>query len=302
MFEKIKSGFQAFVKSVKTKELNEKNVKESLEELKLALVKNDVAYSVAQKISDDVKEKILGTRIDRGSKIEAFLKDAITSTVREILQVSKPFNLLDKVKGKSEQDAPLVLVFLGVNGTGKTTTIAKVANYFKKNGVTCVIGAADTFRAGALEQLEKHANNVGVRVIKHEYKSDPSSVVFDTISHAQARHIKVVLIDTAGRQVIDKNLMREMSKIVNVADPDYVIYVGDAMAGNDVVSQVETFSQVVRVDASILTKVDADIGGGAALSVAYLTKRPIVFVGIGQGYDDLQPFDADWFLKKIIEF
>ncbi len=302
VFEKIKSGFQTFVKNVKTKELNEKNIKDSLEELKLSLVKNDVAYSVAQKISDDVKAKILGTRIDRANKIEGFIKDAIMSTIREILQVSKPFNLLDKVKEKSVLGAPLVLVFLGVNGTGKTTTIAKVANYFKKNNVTCVIGAADTFRAGALEQLEKHANNVGIRIIKHEYKSDPSSVVFDTIAHAQARHIKAVLIDTAGRQVIDKNLMREMSKIVNVADPDYVIYVGDAMAGNDVVSQVENFSQVVRVDASILTKVDADIGGGAALSVAYLTKRPIVFVGTGQGYDDLQPFDADWFLKKIVDF
>ncbi len=302
VFEKIKSGFQTFVKNVKTKELNEKNVGDSLEELKLALVKNDVAYSVAQKISDDVKAKILGTRIDRANKVEGFLKDAIRSTIQEILLASKPFDLLDKVKEKAKDDAPLVLVFLGVNGTGKTTTIAKVANYFKKNNVTCVIGAADTFRAGALEQLEKHASNVGIRVIKHEYRSDPSSVVFDTISHAQARHIRVVLIDTAGRQVIDKNLMREMVKIVNVADADYVIYVGDAMAGNDVVSQVETFSQIVRVDASILTKVDADIGGGAALSVAYLTKRPIVFVGTGQGYDDLQPFNAEWFLKKIVDF
>nr|MDO8086237.1 signal recognition particle-docking protein FtsY [Candidatus Sigynarchaeum springense] len=301
MFEKIKSGFQAFVKNVKTKELTEKNIKDALEELKISLAKNDVAYSVAQKISEDVKTKILGTRIDRSNKIESFLKDVLTSTILEILQVSKPFNLLDKVKEKAAQGAPFVLVFLGVNGTGKTTTIAKVANYFKKNNVTCVIGAADTFRAGALEQLEKHANNVGIRVIKHEYKSDPSSVVFDTISHAQARHIKVVLIDTAGRQVIDKNLMRELSKIINVADPDCVIYVGDAMAGNDVVSQVQTFSQVVRVDASILTKVDADIGGGAALSIAYLTKRPIVFVGTGQGYDDLQPFNADWFLRKILD-
>jgi len=301
VFEKIKSGFQAFVKNVKTKELTEKNIKDALEELKISLAKNDVAYSVAQKISEDVKTKILGTRIDRSNKIESFLKDVLTSTILEILQVSKPFNLLDKVKEKAAQGAPFVLVFLGVNGTGKTTTIAKVANYFKKNNVTCVIGAADTFRAGALEQLEKHANNVGIRVIKHEYKSDPSSVVFDTISHAQARHIKVVLIDTAGRQVIDKNLMRELSKIINVADPDCVIYVGDAMAGNDVVSQVQTFSQVVRVDASILTKVDADIGGGAALSIAYLTKRPIVFVGTGQGYDDLQPFNADWFLRKILD-
>nr|MDO8112306.1 signal recognition particle-docking protein FtsY [Candidatus Sigynarchaeota archaeon] len=302
MFNKIKSGFQAFINNVKTRELTEKNIKDSLEELKLALIKNDVAYSVAQKIADTVKEKIMGTRIERSGKIDAFLKEVIVSTVRDILAVSKPINLLDKVKEKSAKDQPLVLVFLGVNGTGKTTTIAKVANYFKKNGVSCVIGAADTFRAGAIEQLEKHANNIGVRIIKHEYKSDPSSVVYDTISHAQAKHVRAVLIDTAGRQVIDKNLMKEMLKIVNVADPDYVIYVGDAMAGNDVVSQVEKFSQHVRVDASILTKVDADIAGGAALSVAYLTKKPIVFIGIGQGYDDIRPFEVDWFVKKITDF
>jgi len=302
VFGKLKSGFENFVNTIKTKELSEKNVKQALDDFKLALVKNDVAYSVAQKITDAVKEKLLGTRVDRSTKIEVMLKETIKNTVREILLASTPIDLLEKAKEKTAQDQPLILVFLGVNGTGKTTTIAKVANYFKKHGVSCVIGAADTFRAGAIEQLEKHAAKVGVRVVKHEYKSDPSSVVYDTIAHAQAKHIRAVLIDTAGRQVIDKNLMKEMLKIVNVADPDYVIYVGDAMAGNDVVSQVEQFSQHVRVDASILTKIDADPSGGAALSVSYITKKPIIFVGTGQGYDDLQPFNADWFLKKITEF
>nr|MDO8117450.1 signal recognition particle receptor subunit alpha [Candidatus Sigynarchaeota archaeon] len=267
MFEKIKSGFKTFANNVKTRELTGKNLDEPLEELKLALVRNGVALLVAQRIVDTVKEKLLGTRLERASKIDSFVKDIIKSSIREILETSKPFNLLDKAKEKASQDKPFILVFLGVNGTGKTTTIAKVANYFKKNNVTCVIAASDTYRAGAIDQLEKHASKVGIRVIKHEYNSDPSSVAWDAIAHAQAKHIKTVLIDTAGRQVVDKNLMKEIAKIVNVSEPDYVVYVGDGMAGNDVVSQVEKFSQHVRIDCSILTKLDAD-PGGATLSVA----------------------------------
>ncbi|MFX0103307.1 MAG: signal recognition particle-docking protein FtsY [Candidatus Hodarchaeota archaeon] len=301
MFNKLKAGFNTFITKVKTKELNARNLQEPLEELKLALVKNDVALFVSEKICDLVKEKILGMRINRAEKVGEYLKTVIKETIQSILEESKPFNLLDKVKEK-EKEEPLVLVFLGVNGTGKTTTIAKIANFLKNNKITCVIGASDTFRAGSIEQLEKHARKVGVRVIKHEYKSDPSSVAYDTIAHATAKHMKVVLIDTAGRQVMDKNLMREMVKIVNVAEPDLVIYVGDALAGNDVVTQVQKFSEHVRVDASILTKIDADVSGGAALSVSFITKKPIIFVGTGQGYDDIEPFNIEWFLKKITDF
>lgn len=300
MFKKLKAGFNTFITKVKTKELNEKNLQVSLEELKLSLVKNDVAYFVSEKICDLVKEKILGMRINRSEKVDEYLKRVIKETIQSILEESKPFSLLDRLAEKEEGE-PLVLVFLGVNGTGKTTTIAKIAHYLKKNNIRCVIGASDTFRAGSIEQLEKHAKKVGVKVIKHEYKSDPSSVAYDTIAHAVAKHLKVVLIDTAGRQVMDKNLMREMEKIVNVAEPDIVIYVGDALAGNDVVTQVQKFSEHVRVDASILTKIDADVSGGAALSVSFITKKPIIFVGTGQGYGDIKPFNIDWFLKKITD-
>ncbi|MHA1681719.1 MAG: signal recognition particle-docking protein FtsY [Promethearchaeota archaeon] len=302
MFSKLKSGFKTFITKVKTKELNEKNLTDPIEDLKIVLVRNDVAYFVADRIADLVKEKILGTRINRGNKLEPFLKGVIKETIREILEESSPFNILDKVKEKMVEGEPLVVVFIGVNGTGKTTTIAKIANFFKKNNISCVLAAADTFRAGSIEQLEKHAKKVGVRVIKHEYKSDPSSVAWDAIAHAQSKHIRVVLIDTAGRQVMDKNLMREMEKIVNVSEPDLVVYVGDALAGNDVVTQVQKFSDYVKIDASILTKVDADVSGGGALSVSYITKKPIIFVGIGQGYGDIEPFNVEWFLKKIADF
>ncbi|MBD3187240.1 signal recognition particle-docking protein FtsY [Candidatus Bathyarchaeota archaeon] len=302
MFEKLKSGFKTFVTKIKTKELNEENLAEPLEELKISLVKNDVAYFVADKIGDLVKEKLLGSRITRGSKVDTFLKGVIRDTIKEILDESRPFDILERVREKAEDDEPYIMVFLGVNGTGKTTTIAKLANYFKKNKISSVIAASDTFRAGSIEQLEKHARKVGVRVIKHEYKSDPSSVAWDAIAHAQARHVRVVLVDTAGRQVMDTNLMREMKKIVDVTEPDLVVYVGDALAGNDVVTQVQKFSDYVPINASILTKIDADASGGGALSVSFITKKPIIFVGTGQGYNDIAPFNVEWFLKKIVDF
>ncbi|MHA1792469.1 MAG: signal recognition particle-docking protein FtsY [Promethearchaeota archaeon] len=302
MFSKMKAGFSNFVAKIKTKELNEKNLKEPLEDLKMSLVRNEVAYSVAEKICGIVSDKLLGTRINRNNKIEHFLKEIIKQTIKEILEESQPFDLVEKIKEKAKNDEPTIMVFLGVNGTGKTTTIAKIANFLKKNRISCVLAAADTYRAGSIEQLEKHARKVGVKVIKHEYKSDPSSVAWDAIAHAQAKHVRAVLIDTAGRQVMDKNLMKEMEKIVNVSDPDYVIYVGDALAGNDVVSQVEKFSEYVQIDASILTKIDADVSGGATLSVSYMTKKPILFVGTGQNYDDLEPFKIDWFLSNITNF
>jgi fused signal recognition particle receptor len=171
---------------------------------------------------------------------------------------------------------------------------------FKDNGFIPVAAASDTFRAGAIEQLSKHMDNIGVEMIRHDYKADAASVAYDTIEHARAKHRNVVLIDTAGRQVTDKNLMNELAKIVRVNEPDVVLFIGDSLAGNDVLIQAEEFSKHVRVDATILTKVDADEKGGAALSVAYITKKPIIYVGVGQTYEDLIPFDPEWFVNKIL--
>jgi fused signal recognition particle receptor len=192
------------------------------------------------------------------------------------------------------------MCFLGVNGTGKTTTIAKIAHYLKKNNISSVAAAADTFRAGALEQISIHMQNIGIRVIKHAYKSDPASVAFDAIQHAKAKNVDVVLIDTAGRQVSNKNLMSEMQKIVKVAEPDLILFIGDSLAGNDALTQAKEFNKSVGIDANILTKFDADAKGGAALSISYETKKPILFVGIGQGYDDLEPFNIQLFISNIL--
>jgi len=179
--------------------------------------------------------------------------------------------------------------------------MAKLADYLKKNHISIVAAAADTFRAAAIEQLSYHMDNVGIRVIKHDYKSDPASVAYDAIEHARAKKIDVVLVDTAGRQVSDKNLMAELQKIVRVAQPDARIFVGDSLAGNDALYQAKEFKKNVGIDANILTKLDADAKGGAALSISYETKKPILFVGVGQGYDDLEPFNSQLFISNILD-
>ena len=177
----------------------------------------------------------------------------------------------------------------------------EIAHFLKKEGFSIVAAAADTFRAAAIEQLSYHMENVGIRVIKHEYKSDPASVAYDAINHAKAKNIKVVLVDTAGRQVTDKNLMIEMQKICRIAQPDLIVFVGDSLAGNDALYQAKVFKEKVGIDANVLTKLDADAKGGAALSIAFETKRPILWCGVGQGYDDLIPFDHNLFISNILE-
>ena len=294
MLEKLKGVFSSFVK----KTLTEEKLEDSIEELRLLLLSNDVAMDTADAICDQIIESLKGEQIGRLSSTEKMLEDVLEETITEILTPDDHINLVRNIKKKK---GPYITVFLGVNGTGKTTTIAKVAKYLKDEGFSCVAAASDTFRAGAIEQLQKHMDNVGVRVIKHEYKSDPASVAYDAIEHAKAKGVDVVLVDTAGRQVSDKNLMREMEKIVKVARPDLIVFVGDSLAGNDALYQAKEFKRNVGIDANILTKLDADAKGGAALSISHETKKPIMFVGTGQGYDDLERFDEQEFVDKILE-
>jgi fused signal recognition particle receptor len=192
---------------------------------------------------------------------------------------------------------PFVVAFIGVNGTGKTTSIAKVAKRLEREGLSSVIAASDTYRAGAIEQIEKHPSNIGVRLIKHAAGADAAAVAFDAIEHARARGLDVVLIDTAGRMDTNVNLMDELKKVVRVSKPDLVVFVGDALTGNAVVDQVTTFNKYTPIDGAILTKADADVKGGSAISVAYLLKKPIFFLGTGQDYGD---FKREWFVDEII--
>lgn len=299
MLEKLKNAFSSFV----TKSLTEEKLDDAINDLKLLLLSNDVAVDTADKITEEVIDFLKGEKIGRLSSTKKLLFEALEDTISEILTPEREIDLIKEIKKKKKRKPgePYVMVFLGVNGTGKTTTIAKVATLLKKHRITAVAAASDTFRAGAIEQLSKHMNKVGIRVIKHDYKSDPASVAYDAIEHAKSKNLDVVLVDTAGRQVTDKNLMREMQKIIRITQPDLIVFVGDSLAGNDALFQAKEFRDNIGIDANILTKLDADAKGGAALSISYETGKPILFVGVGQGYDDLKRFEPDEFVKNILD-
>ena len=294
MLEKLKNAFSSFVK----KTLTEKKLDTTINEFRLLLLSNDVAIDTADEICKKITDSFKNEQIGRLTSTPKMLFEVLKETIIEILTPEKEIDLLAEIKKKVE---PYVIVFLGVNGTGKTTTMAKIAYFLKKNGCSIVAAAADTFRAAAIEQLSYHMDKVGIRVIKHEYRSDPASVAYDAIEHAKAKKIDVVLIDTAGRQVTDKNLMIEIKKICRVAQPDLILFVGDSLTGNDALFQAKEFKKHVGIDANILTKLDADAKGGAALSISFETKKPILYIGTGQSYEDLKPFDRDLFISNILD-
>lgn len=298
MFDSLKNKFSSLVDSVSQKTISEKDIDKIIWDFQLSLLENDVSLKVAERIAEDIKEKLVGTQISISEKKKNVLKDALADAIRDVLQNGQMdiFKTIDENKAKG---MPTILLFVGFNGTGKTTTIAKLAHILRNKKYSCIIAAADTFRAGSIEQLEKHAQNVGVRVIKQGYGADPAAVGFDAVQHAKARNIDVVLIDTAGRVETNKNLMDEMRKIVRVTKPNLIVFIGDALGGNAVVEQAEKFNDV-GIDCSILTKVDADARGGAALSISYATKKPILFIGLGQGYDDLVLFDPEWMVNRLV--
>ncbi len=278
--------------------LDEESLEDLLWELEIGMLESDVAMPVIEAIKSSVREQLAVTgvpRRDPGRVVEAVLRTA----VRQVLEGNRiDFDTFIEEKLEAGEK-PVVIMFVGVNGTGKTTTIAKIAHRLREQGRIPVLAAGDTFRAGAIEQLTMHAEKLGVTIVKHKAGSDPAAVAFDAIEHARSRRKDVVLLDTAGRMQTNTNLMDEMAKIKRVARPAMILFVGDALAGNDAVEQAREFNKVVGVDGAVLTKVDADAKGGAALSVAYTIGKPLVFVGTGQGYDDQVPFDADWMIERL---
>ncbi len=297
MLDKLKNAFSTFI----NKTLTEEKLEDAIKDLNLLLLSNDVAMDTADQICENIIERYKGEQIGRLSSTGNLLEDTLEEVITEILTPEENVDLLDEIRQKKkESELPYVILFLGVNGTGKTTTMAKMAKLLKDNGFSVVAAASDTFRAGAIEQLSYHMEKVGVRVIKNQYKSDPASVAYDAIDHAKAKGIEVVLVDSSGRQVNDKNLMREIEKIGRIAQPDLRLFIGDSLAGNDALYQAKEFNKAVGIDASILTKLDADAKGGAALSIIRETQKPIIFVGTGQQYDDLKPFNKDFFLSNLL--
>ncbi len=300
MFDRLRGALDAAVTKATTKELNEKNLSEAVWDLQLLLIQNDVALEVAEQICSRTRNRILGQRAGRLEKIGNIFKTAVYESVLEILTPQQPIDPLTFAAEKRKKGDTTIILFVGVNGTGKTTTLAKVANLYLKNGFSVVFAAADTYRAGSIEQLEEHAQRLGVRVIKQGYGADAAAVAYDAVAHARAKRIDLVLIDTAGRMQSNKNLLAEMQKIARVSNPDLKLFVGDALAGNDALLQAREFNQAIGLDGTILTKLDADPSGGAALSIAFITGRPIVFIGVGQRYEDLRPFDPVWFAQRLV--
>ena len=265
--------------------LQEKDIEEPLMELEMVLLENDVALPVTDEIIARVKSDLVG----RHRKIGASVDDLVVATLRAALcgVLGDGLDLRDYIR---EHERPVKILFTGVNGTGKTTTVAKVGHYLQKNGFTVVIGAGDTFRAGAIEQIRTHADRLDIKVIQHQAGADPSAVLFDAVQYAKAHEIDVVLADTAGRFHNRANLMNQLEKIRRVMKPDLVVYVDEAVAGNDAVIRAGEFNRAVGTDAVVLTKADMDSKGGAAISVAHTVGKPILFLGTGQGYDDIMPF------------
>ncbi len=290
-----KGGLFSFVRE---KTISEKHVEDTLWELEMGLLEGDVAMEVATEVVDSVKDDLVGRKIKRSSDITEYTYDALRNAVAEIIDVPGK-SMTEMIEEKKAQGEPLVVMFVGINGTGKTTTIGKLANYYLKKGYTPVIAASDTFRAGAIEQVTHHADNVGVKIIKHQKGSDPAAVAYDAVEHAKAQGKELVLIDTAGRMQTNTNLMDEMKKIKRVSNPDLVIFVGDALTGNDATQQAVKFNEAIDIDGVILTKADADSKGGASLSIGYVIKKPIMFLGVGQGYDDIKEYDAEWMLNQL---
>ncbi|MEK6886754.1 MAG: signal recognition particle-docking protein FtsY [Nanoarchaeota archaeon] len=289
-----KKGFFTKISEAVTKtSLSEEKFDVLFWDLEVILLENNVAVEVIEKIKIDMKEILVKGKISRFD-VEKTILETLKKSIDQILTFDK-IDLLKEAKSKK----PLILSFVGVNGSGKTTSIAKLANYFQKNKLKVVMAASDTFRAAAIQQLEEHANKLNIKLIKHDYGSDPAAVAFDAVKYAQANGVDIVMIDTAGRLHSNTNLMEEMKKIIRVAKPHYKIFVGESITGNDCVEQAQQFNEAVGVDGIILSKADVDEKGGAAISVSYVTKKPIMYIGTGQTYDDIEPFNKEKIIKTL---
>ncbi|MFH1173531.1 MAG: signal recognition particle-docking protein FtsY [archaeon] len=294
--EEEKKGFFGKIADAFTKiTLKEEKFEELFWDLEIIMLENNVAVEVIEKIKMDLKAELTQGKISRHS-VEKIISETLKESITQLFDVEQR-DIIAEIKMKKKQQLPYVIVMIGVNGSGKTTSMAKLAHMIQKEGHSCVMAASDTFRAAAIHQLEEHANRLNVKLIKHDYHADPAAVAFDAVAHAKAKNIDVVLIDTAGRMHSNANLIEELKKVVRVNTPDLKIFVGESITGNDCVEQAKEFDKAVGIDAIILTKADVDDKGGAAISVSFVTKKPILYLGNGQKYADLTPFDA----KIIVE-
>ncbi len=298
---RLREVFEKLSERIAYTELSEEAVEEIGYDFILELVENDVAYEVAEALIKELAKRLSKEKVPRFSDKKKLVREELKKLLYEIFEEAGRLDLEKQLSDKVRRgEKPQTILFLGPNGHGKTTTIAKLANRYKKKGFSVVVAAADTFRAGAIEQIKKWSEKIGVPLISHGYGADPAAVAYDALLYAKKNNIDIVLVDTAGRMHTNVNLLDEMKKIVRVLEPDYKIYVGDALIGNDAVEQARIFSEKVGIDGSILTKFDADVKGGAVISIVYVTRKPIIYVGVGQGVDDIKTFDYKEFIDQIL--
>ncbi len=262
-------------------------------DLETLLLENNVAFEVVERLKQNLKKELVGKEISK-NEVENEIKNALKISIEKLIK--EPFDLVEKIKEKEE---PFIIIFFGINGSGKTTTLAKLAHLLKEKSFGVVVAAADTFRAASIEQLSEHTNKLGIKIIKSQYNADPTSVAFDAVKYAKSHKIKVVLVDTAGRMHTKDSLMKEMEKICRVIKPDLKIFVAESITGNDAVEQAKIFNNAVGIDGIILTKADVDEKGGTVLSVSHVTNKPILYLGVGQKYQDLKPFKKSEFIDSL---
>jgi len=272
-----------------------------LEELEWIMLESDISSDAVSAVMTALENNLIGQRLRKGADLSKVLEASLKRALRSILEAGywDFFESIDKFKQNG--DTPIVIMFVGVNGTGKTTTIAKVAHQLQTRGLSVIAAAGDTFRAGAIEQLETHCDRLGIRCVSSQRGGDSAAIARDAVDSARAKGIDVVLVDTAGRMQNKTNLMAELEKVRRVTNPHLTLFVGDALAGNDAVDQAKNFQEMLKFDGAVLTKLDTDAKGGAGLSIAYSTQKPIVLCGIGQEYDDIIQFDPDWLLEQLFE-
>jgi fused signal recognition particle receptor len=276
--------------------IEEEDLEDPLWQLEMALLESDVEMNVAEAILDTIREKMIGESRKQVDTTAELVSEALSDALLEVISVGQ-FDFDSRIQ---EADKPVTIIFTGVNGVGKTTSIAKLARYFENRGLSTVMANGDTYRAGANEQIQRHADNLGKRIITHEQGGDPAAVIYDAVEYAEAHDIDVVLGDTAGRLHTSNDLMSQLEKIDRVVDPDMTLFVDEAVAGQDAVQRAKKFNEAAEIDGAILTKADADSQGGAAISIAYVTGKPILFLGVGQGYDDLTRFDPEELVESLL--
>ena len=270
-----------------------------LDELETDLLSVDMGHAATEDLVNALKSRIIGSRVNTRTALPTLLEKALRASLRRLLEAGY-WDFDKTVRALLSEDSPVIIMVVGVNGTGKTTTSAKMAHRLNEEGYSVVMAAADTFRAGAIDQLAAHAERIGVRCITSQRGGDSAAVARDAVDSAKAKGDDIVIIDTAGRMQNKTNLMEELRKVHRVTNPHLVLFVADALAGNDAVEQAKVFQSMLRFDGAVLCKMDTDANGGAAMSIAHATGRPIVLAGVGQGYEDLIPFDPEWLLDSLL--